>query len=572
MGVPLTISDINKNERTPLGFLLLTTLVLGFLNYGSISEHYTYAFTVFEFPEMEAGEVNFRENFFRASSVVYLINDYLKLHYREWVVFSVYMASVLAAAALLYWLVRRHFYLSPWATVPLVIMLQFVDRKILPNAWPVMNPIHPGSPSMYATIFGVVVLFFLFEKKPPWAALSLLALHLFATKEHVLLLPSAILFVYFCKDLGWRKALFFLIPFGYLAAMALMNTTVKASPEVMRELMRFNIASEAGDGSFLYHSFSTNAAFLLSLIVTAYLVRPLASHVRVLVWSFCATAAALWLVNVVHVGFFWQEIPISQLIYIGPVRSMRYVIFLFYLVAMVRIFGSGLYHHEKAGLLLGLFGASPHSVTSSTLSIAIIAAVFLPRYLARRGPGFLARPAELLNGQTKPWPQMLAVALFALTWVTVSTYYQVRWDSAAYAHTGRWSGRTVMMDSEWSSYEKLRQDDVYTLMAIYKDERGPYVASLELPAHARKVAFNAIAFAGFVLTPTLAHFQEAENRDGVERAILASLNAGRVIDSELIKFLAERNVRVMLPSVVAGFFPDARVMDFGTLKLLSFPK
>lgn len=68
-------------------------------------------------------------------------------------------------------------------------------------------PIHPGSPSMLTNLLSMAVLLLLLEKRIQWAGLTLLALHAFATKENVLLLPSAVLYALACRDLGWRKAL-----------------------------------------------------------------------------------------------------------------------------------------------------------------------------------------------------------------------------------------------------------------------------------------------------------------------------------------------------------------------------
>jgi hypothetical protein len=550
----------------------LVSLLLAVFDYGGMADHYVYLYTALQFPEIAAADPYLRDSFFKFSSLFYPLNEYLRIQDREWIVFGFFLVSVVGGCLLVLRLLQRQFSLEPWAAALVVILLLLVDRKILPNAWPVIMPMHPGSPSMLTNILAVIVIYLLFEKRPLAAAIALLGLHFIATKENVLLLPSAILFAIWCKDLGWRRAIYFLIPFGYLAYMALSHTRIEGSPEAVRELMRYTVETELGDGNFLFHDGATNIAFLSSLAGLSFLARPFPPHIRALVWAFSLTAIGLWLVNVVHLGFFMEALPIPQLVFIGPVRSMKFVIFLFYMVATVRVFkAEGLFHHEKAGLLLALYGLTPHSLSALLLAVLVTGVAFLPRWIAADGPSTLANLAERLNQKRWVWPETVAVLLFVGSWVYATGHYGFRWDDQAFKNTGRWSsivqGKSA---ADWGAYEAERKKPMYQLLAIYKSERGVYVSSLELPAHARKAAFSADSFAGFGQHPTLNYFAEVNRRKAARRDILARLNAGQRIEGHLKEFLASRGVKVMSPIEVADKFGSVETVDYGDVRLLTF--
>ncbi len=564
--------DSGARNKAAVTLLLLASLTLAVFDYGGMADHYVYLYTAFQFPEIAAADPYLRDSFFKYSSVIYPLNTFFQIQDREWLVFAFFLISVVGGCWLVYRLLCRQFALEPWAAALSTILMLVVDRKILPNAWPVIMPMHPASPSMFTNILAVVVLYYLFEKRVLAAAIALLCLHLLATKENVLLLPSAVLFAVACKDIGWRRALYFLMPFGYLAFMALSHTKTQGSPEAVQELMRYTVDTERGDGNFLYHGIATNLAFLLSLVGLSVLVWPFAPHIRKLTWAFVVTAAGLWLVNVVHLGFFMEDLPIAQLIYIGPVRSMRFVIFLFYLIATVRIFkASGFYHHEKAGLLLALYGITPQSQTAFLLAVLVLGLAFLPRFIVAYGPPALAGLAGRLNGQKRIWPEMLAVALFMSAWVYATGHYGFRWDEQAFANTGRWSGPIRgKSPAEWGAYKTQQGKEMYPLLAIYESDTGVYTASIELAAQAHKAAFTADSFAGFGLHPTLAYFAEVESRKVTQSAILERLNSGQMVDDALQDFLAARGVKVMLPAQVADRFGAVETVDYGAVRLLSF--
>ncbi len=564
--------DNQLQNNLAISLLVAVSGVLAVFDYGAMTDHYIYLYTAFQFPEIAAADPYLKDSFFKFSSLIYSLNEFLRLQDREWLVFAFFLGSVIGGCLLVYRLLRRQFVLEPWAASLTVILVLLVDRKILPNAWPVIMPMHPASPSMFTNILAVVVLYYLFEKRALAAAVALLCLHLVATKENVLLLPSAVLFAVLCKDLGWRKALYFLLPFGYLAYMAVSHTKIQGSPEAVRELMRYTVDVEGGDGNFLFHDLATNIVFLLSLIGLSVLVRPFAPHVRQLAWVFALTAAGLWLVNVVHLGFFMDQLPIPQLVYIGPVRSMRFVIFLFYLIATIRIFkAQGLFHHEKAGLLLAFYGLTPHSLGALLLAVLVVGLAFLPRFIVAYGPAALSGLAERLNGQRRIWPEMLAVALFVSAWVYQTGHYGFQWDGQAFASTGRWSGPVQgKSPAEWAAYKAERKQEMYQLLAIYESGKGVYTASIELSAQAHKAAFSADSFAGFGLHPTLAYFAEVESRKATQSAILDRLNSGQMVDDDLKSFLAARGVKIMLPAKVADRFGSVESVDYGDVRLLSF--
>ena len=83
------------------------------------------------------------------------------------------MGSADGGCYFVYRLLCRQYALEPWAAALTVILILVVDRKILPNAWPVIMSMHPASPSMFTNILGVVVLYFLFEKRTLAAAIAL---------------------------------------------------------------------------------------------------------------------------------------------------------------------------------------------------------------------------------------------------------------------------------------------------------------------------------------------------------------------------------------------------------------
>lgn len=563
MDMGMSMSAGRGSDRLALGVVALATLVLTSLHYGAMPDHYVYVLTAYFHPETAAADIHLSGSFWPASSIIYTLNKWLVLQHREVLVLAMAMAVGVGGAVIVHVLLRRHFGLSAWAATLATLLLLMVDRKILPNAWPLLMPTHPGSPSMFTNVLGAGILLLLAEKRMAAAATVLLVLHMLATKENVLLLPSAVLYALACRDLGWRKALWFVLPLGYLAFMALTQTKVHAPFDVMLELTRLNIENEGGDGSFLRHGFMPNAMFLASLAATVWLVRPYASHIRRLVWAFAATAALLWLVSTLYLAFFWQILPLPQMLYIGPVRSMRYAIFLFYLVASARTLTCGaLRHHQRAGLLVALHGVSPHSPFSTGLAAAALAMAFLPVLKA----GAVAQ-LEGWHRRLPLLPEAIAVALWVAVQVGFSGYYYVRWNPVALAETGRFSSGVKVSADVWQAYATLREQPPYELLALYQDREGRLHMSLELTAHARKAAFDAHSFAGFVIRPTLEGLAEAHQRFTVANSVLAALNAVRPVDPADLAFIAQRRVRVMVPYAVAAAFGPAQITRIGPMAL-----
>jgi hypothetical protein len=550
------------SDTTSRAVVTVVALVLAFFHFGGMPDHYIYVLTAYAYPGIAAADFNLQDSFWPASSVIYWLNQWLHMERRELLVLALAMLIAAGASLIIYRLLRRHFDLSPWIAALATILLMVVDRKILPNAWPVIIPIHPGSPSMITNLLGAAVLLLLAEKRMALAAFTVLGVHLFATKENVLLLPSAVLYALLCRDLGWRKAAWFLLPLAYLAVKSL-ETRVHAPFETLLELARLNLVNEGGDGNFLVHGPVVNATFLASLLATLWLVRPMQPHVRRLAWAFVATAAALWLVSSLYIAFFWQTVPLPQMFYIGPVRSMRYAVFLFYLVASVRILGDGrLMGHERAGLLIALHGASPHSVTASALAAGVVAAVFLPRLAGQAG-----RLAAVFG--SRPLPETMAVALWVALQVAVTGYYGLRWDGVALAEAGLVSQGDGVPREVWRAYEELREQPPFELLALYRGRSGRVGVSLVLTAHARKPAFAASSFAGFKTAPTLAALAEARRRDDVARSVATTLSAGSPLAPEDVAFLASRGTRIMAPVSDAGAFGATVQSRHGPMVLLT---
>ncbi len=562
-----------RQDWAPIALLMFVAAVLAVTDYGRMLDNYIYFYTAFEFPDIAAADPYLRDSFFSHSSLFYPLNLFLKIQEREWLVFTFVVGSVLAGCFLMRKLIIRQFALEPWTATLIVIMLLMVDRKILPNAVPAIITMAPGSPSMFTNILGLLTLYYLFEKKAAAAAVAMLFIYFAAAKGNLLFMPSAILFSIMCRDIGWKKAIYFLVPFAYLLFRALVYTRAVGDPAAIQELMRLNLAAEYQDAVFLSLGVMPNAVFLFVLAATAFLVRPFASHIRFLVWSIVITAAGMWLFSVIYISYLMEIFPVPQLIYIGPIRSMWLVIFLFYLIAMIRIFkAQNLLHHEKAGLLLALFGASPHSLRGSLLGLAIVGLAFLPQILASKVPQTLAAPLKWLNSQKTIWPEGLAAALFIAAWVTVSGHYGFPWDRQALAHTGRWSSEVSGMSaSDWKAYTAEQDQGVYPLIAIYKTPNGTYVDSIELVAYARKAAYSEITFAGFTLHPTLEYFSEIKKRSEVRKLIIERINAGQNVGPELTAFLAARNVKVMASSEIADrFLGVTDVVNYGGVQRLSF--
>lgn len=543
------------SSAKPLVFVCLALLILLFARYGT-ADHYYYYLMLSNNPAAMAADHVLNGNIIFKASVLYPLNRFLRIEDGEALLLALYFAISAGSLFITYLILRRHLHADHVSALFLLLVLLFVDKKINTNAWSLLFPVHPASPSMFGNFFAVLSLYLLLEKKIIFAFISIWCVVAFQVKENVILLPGALLFISMLDRRYWWRSLGVILPLSYLLLKSSTDILyalsylemVDASYQEMVDALHLNIQIEGKDGSFLIHTPVANALLLATIIASFPLSNLYRNHFKYLLRAFALATLAIYIFNVLYLQVLWPLIPDSRFIFIGAVRNTRFFILLFFIAAMGAIaLRSTLHSHEKAAAMLALIllhGESWKGIAYPL--IVVVAGIGLPRLVAK-----ISSFKPLFLGLTRfPW-MVWAASLFLLyavgQFLAGGVYRDAFiYDKLAFEYAGRFSAYTLPDRAGWGALRSVRSiEGGGPFLAIFRNQNGIYEYETYANTYARKAQFNHGAC--YCWNPTPDYFKEAEARAAVEKTILGDLNRSRTVTEESLRFLRQRGVWILAP-------------------------
>lgn len=554
----------------------LCALILGVIvfRYGAMANHYAYAYMVFNNPAVRAADFILRENFFFDASFIFPLNRLLRMEDREIVAFGLYILAAVGGAAVVYRIFVRHAALPPGTAALIATLLMcLADRRILTNAWGLIIPNHPGSSSVIGNFFALLTIYWLLERKATLAATAATVTVLFHVKENALLLPIGVVYAV-VSGLGWRAAALMLIPFAYPAFKALTAIPMPSLPADIAAQQALIIAAEGRDSLFTLFPWPVHALFIGALIVIVPLAKQMPVPLARLAWVSASLTALLYGANLVYATLLLDVFPNPQILLVGAVRNSRTFLFLFYLVAIAAVVSARqLKSYEKTGLLLALFVVHGESWRGLVYpSIVLIGAFAVPRVAA--AVGFFSDVRDRMTRVCwSDWTVASFVALIALQ-IVVGGIFHFNLNPRAFEYSGRWSSWVKADATTWAAYREVRgMPEVFALIAAYRDPSGCWFDADELVTFSRKAAYNRRIFGSFTTGSAAGLMAEMNRRDATLAKLFESFDAGKPVGGEVVRFLARRNVRVMVPNEFLPLFPaKASATIIGSSALVSFEK
>jgi len=448
------------------------------------------------------------------------------------------------------------------------------------------------TPTGIGHILGMAALFLGLQRRPALAAILATLCVAVAPKGNILIVPVLGLWMLLDSALPRRSVLWMLLPFGYVATMA-VTTTTSIPPDQKYQMLQMLISREEEDGLFTYQPLLTNVLLPLGFIFAGWLARRSAdSTVRSMLWSLIVVTGGGWLVMLVYQPLGLDRLlPMPLLIMLSVPQSTKFFIWLALTAGLVLALKSDkLSWYEKIGVVAALIALRPFPL-HALLALGLGGAVGLSVWLRRRtgqAPSNRVRPALVI-------PVLLTAFVIARLGIS---YVGPTWiDRVDFAHSGSWSSMVFADDDTWRAWESLRPLPDFQFLAIYHSHPGKIgnfsdgtpMLSYHPAANiaAGKSQFWSVAVHGYNDPPLM---KEIMLRSEVVYEMVRRLNAGKTmdgfhmgtvhaakegidlaVDATVVDFLTQRKMMLMVPTDLVGLFPaDLPRRQVGTQTLIGF--
>jgi len=530
---------------------------------------------------------SFADNIYSRASIFYSILSFFGLPANDIVGLATHLIGTGLTGWSIYLVFHRHFSISekPLALLATVVSAFLIFQFMIPQRSSFLT-LFTFTPSGVSHLIGFASIYFILSRNIAVASVLVFLSVAISAKGNFILIP--ILLGYVILDPGIKKSQWWytVLPIAY-PVWALHGSSGQSLPvDMFLDL----IESEQSDGVFSHLAKTSFVLFSCSLVTFPLVLRRLhlGESVTSLAWSIYWATLAVFLFNIFYMEWGYHYLLISKLVIVGFPQATKYFGFIFSAIIIALVIKSSDFRwYEKASALLAVIIFKAAVLQIIIAAGIVFSGIILPRWMASKNWWHVERSSAVRFVGQVPLPVLFALALTVFVTVNLprSHFGPFAIDPVAFSRTNLWSAMIWADEKTWRTWEKVREiPDDFVLFALYHPQKHPKVPHRPIP---KRFSVFTHSFANIFARKSLfvgqhgstyeypARWDEAMRRRVIRDEVLRRLVAGKPVDrrfidgirenrfkktisikDSLVGFLESRKVKVLVPSDLAGLFPN----------------